>query len=197
MPHAIIVGTGQIGVACAALLIQRGWSVSTISRSLAPAGLAGTTHLIADRRDAAAFATAIGDGADLLIDTIAFDASDSAQTLSFIDRLGAVAAISSASVYCDGHGRTLVEADQNGFPVGMEQITEDYPVVGPSPANYSTRKSAMEQTLLAGADGKAIIVRPCAIHGPFSRHPREWWFVKRILDGRRTIPLMHDGASRF
>lgn len=197
MPDAIILGTGQIGVACASLLMRRGWTVSTISRSPVPAGLAGATHIVADRRDGAAFDTAIGDGADLLIDTIAFDAADSLQTVSFIDRLGAVAAISSASVYCDSHGRTLVEADQNGFPVGLERISDDDPAIGPGSANYSTRKSAMEQALLERADGKAIILRPCAIHGPFSRHPREWWFVKRILDGRRMIPLMYDGASRF
>jgi nucleoside-diphosphate-sugar epimerase len=41
------------------------------------------------------------------------------------------------------------------------------------------------------------ILRPFAIHGPGSTHPREWWFVKRILDGRRRIPLAWRGESRF
>ena len=41
------------------------------------------------------------------------------------------------------------------------------------------------------------VLRPGAIHGVGSRHPREWWFVKRILDGRRAVPLAWDGQSRF
>lgn len=41
------------------------------------------------------------------------------------------------------------------------------------------------------------VLRPCAIHGPGSRHPREWFFVKRILDGRRSVPLAWNGQSRF
>jgi nucleoside-diphosphate-sugar epimerase len=41
------------------------------------------------------------------------------------------------------------------------------------------------------------MLRPCAIHGPGSRSPREWWFVKRMLDQRPAIPLAHRGISRF
>jgi nucleoside-diphosphate-sugar epimerase len=41
------------------------------------------------------------------------------------------------------------------------------------------------------------ILRPCAIHGVGSSHPREWWFVKRMLDGRAAIPLAFRGESRF
>jgi nucleoside-diphosphate-sugar epimerase len=40
------------------------------------------------------------------------------------------------------------------------------------------------------------ILRPCAIHGINSKHPREWWFVKRMLDGRTRIPLVF-GDSTF
>ena len=41
------------------------------------------------------------------------------------------------------------------------------------------------------------VLRPGPIHGPGSRFPREWWFVKRILDGRKVIPLAYCGTSRF
>jgi len=56
---------------------------------------------------------------------------------------------------------------------------------------------ALEQALLQGARRPVTILRPCAIHGPGSRHPREWFFVKRILDGRRAVPLAWDGESGF
>lgn len=41
------------------------------------------------------------------------------------------------------------------------------------------------------------VLRPGAIHGVGSLHPREWWFVKRMLDGRPVIPLAYEGRSRF
>ena len=44
---------------------------------------------------------------------------------------------------------------------------------------------------------RATILRPCAIYGAYSRHPREWWFVKRLLDARTRIPLAVQGESRF
>jgi nucleoside-diphosphate-sugar epimerase len=55
----------------------------------------------------------------------------------------------------------------------------------------------MERELLTNASTPVTILRPCAIHGPHSKHAREWWFVKRLLDGRRRIPLAYGGRSRF
>jgi nucleoside-diphosphate-sugar epimerase len=78
-----------------------------------------------------------------------------------------------------------------------EPVTEAQPTVAPGPATYSSRKIALEQTLLEGARRPVTILRPCAIHGIHSRHPREWWFVKRILDRRAWIPLALAGGSRF
>jgi nucleoside-diphosphate-sugar epimerase len=55
----------------------------------------------------------------------------------------------------------------------------------------------LERHLLDEAAAPVTIPRPCAIHGFGSRHPREWWFVKRILDHRPAIPLAYRGTSRF
>jgi len=41
------------------------------------------------------------------------------------------------------------------------------------------------------------IIRPCALHGPGSTTPREWFFVKRVRDGRRHVVLVSRGESRF
>ncbi len=105
--------------------------------------------------------------------------------------------ISSASVYCDDRARTLDEARQNGFPEFSEPIREIQATVDPGPETYSTRKVALERTLLDQARGPVTVLRPCAIHGPGSQHPREWWFVKRMRDGRPMIPLAFEGRSRF
>jgi nucleoside-diphosphate-sugar epimerase len=111
--------------------------------------------------------------------------------------VGSFVVISSASVYRDSLGRTLDEALQNGFPELPDPILETHPTVDPGPTTYSTRKIALERHLLDEAAAPVTILRPCAIHGLGSRHPREWWFVKRILDRRRAIPLAYRGTSRF
>lgn len=41
------------------------------------------------------------------------------------------------------------------------------------------------------------MLRPGAIHGIGARHPREWWFVKRALDGRIRVPVYDAGRSVF
>jgi nucleoside-diphosphate-sugar epimerase len=110
---------------------------------------------------------------------------------------GAFVVISSASIYRDVTGRTLDEARQNGFPDMPNPIPETQPTVDPGPTTYSTRKVALERRLLDHATVPVTILRPCAIHGPGSPLPREWWFVKRILDGREKVPLAYRGTSRF
>lgn len=195
--HAIIIGAGQIGIACAEQLIASGWSVEILARSRSIALPAGAAERTVERSDTAALSRAIGAGGDLLIDTVAFDQTDADQLVQLADRFGAMAAISSASVYSDAKGRTLDEAAQNGFPTGMAGLAVGHRTVAAGDQNYSARKVALEQRLLSGAPDQAIIIRPCAIHGPHSRHPREWWFVKRMLDGRQRIPLAYGGESRF
>ena len=133
--------------------------------------------------------------ADCVIDTIAFDEGD--VTDYDPDRVGRLIAISSASVYRDTEGRTLDEAATCGFPEFTGPITEDQPTVAPGPDTYSTRKIRMEKAARARFGERATIMRPCAIYGLWSRHPREYWFVKRLLDGRARIPVMHPEVSRF
>jgi nucleoside-diphosphate-sugar epimerase len=150
-----------------------------------------------DRNEPGALATAIAAGADAIIDTVAFTSEHAGQLVELSESVGAFVVISSASVYCDAAGRTLDEARSNGFPELPVPIRESHPTVSAGPGTYSTRKIALENKLLDDARCPVMVLRPCAISGPGSLHPREWWFVKRILDGRTTIPLAYRGASRF
>jgi nucleoside-diphosphate-sugar epimerase len=129
------------------------------------------------------------------VDSIAFDEADIARYDP--DKVGQLIVISSASVYRDAVGRTLDEAAQTGFPQFAGPVTEAQSTVPPGPGTYSTRKVRMEQAAIARFGERATILRPCAIYGAHSRHPREWWFVKRMLDGRKAIPLANSGQSRF
>ena len=159
--------------------------------------LPGVASIRLDRNIPGALASAIGPGFDVVIDTVAYDDVHARQLLDIQADIGAFVVVSSASVYSDARGRSLDEAETNGFPRLPLPIPEGHITVTAGPATYSTRKVALEQTLLAGAKRPMIILRPCAIHGPGSPNPREWFFVKRILDGRSIVPLAFNGESRF
>ena len=139
----------------------------------------------------------VGMGDDRTAASSHLDAKHTLKLLGVQEGIGQIVTLSSASVYCDEQGRTLDEARENGFPDLPDRMMEDQRTVEPGPTIYSTRKIAMERTLLERARVPAVVLRPRAIHGPYSAHPREWWFVKRLLDGRSLIPLAFGGQSRF
>ncbi len=200
--HAFIVGgTGQIGRSLALRLQADGWDVTVSYRGKRgiPAELlqSGIRFVVLDREQPGALHSALKDGADAVIDTIAYDETHADQLLALQGNLGAIVAMSSISVYCDDEGRTLDEASATSIPIMPVPIPETHSTTQPGPATYSTRKVALEQKLLANARVPITILRPGAIYGPGALHPREWWFVKRILDGRQQIPLAYEGESRF
>jgi nucleoside-diphosphate-sugar epimerase len=187
----VLGGTGQIGWAVAARLVEAGWDVTVGSRGTRPAP-EGIRHIRVDRSEG----LAVVDGADLLVDVIAFTAGDALQALG--RDVGAIVAISSASVYADGAGRTLDGATgAEEFPRLPVPIPETQRTVDPGGATYSTRKVAMERVLLEQDRIPATVVRPCAIHGPHASSLREWYFVKRALDRRSRVILPYVGESVF
>ena len=195
----IIGGSGQIGRAVAANLLAHGWKVACAQRDAGgvPAHLRDRVETVTLDRNAQALAAALSAGADLVVDTVAFTAAHAAQLLDVAGDIGALSVISTGSVYRDADGRTLDEARETGFPRFPVPISEDQPRTKPGPATYSTHKAAMEDALLQHWPGDLAIVRPGAIYGPGCRSPREWWVLKRLLDGRPRIPLAYGGASRF
>jgi nucleoside-diphosphate-sugar epimerase len=195
-----ILGAGQIGRAAAVRLAAEGCAVRLAHRPGRPFPLelreAGIEEVLLDRSAAGDLSAGVGEGADAVIDTIAYTPADADQLRSIQDRVGAFVVISSCSVYRDADGRTLDEAFETGFPRFSGAIPETQPTTRPSPETYSTRKVALEEALGA-IDRPVAVLRPGAIHGPGCNAPREWWFVKRALDGRTRVPLAYDGASRF
>jgi nucleoside-diphosphate-sugar epimerase len=141
-------------------------------------------------------ALAVANGFDLLVDVIPFEAAHAEQLLA-VD-VGAIVALSSASVYRDDAGRTLDEAQsEDEFPDFGGAIPETQPTVPPGDENYSTKKAKLERVLLENGRVPATIVRPCAIYGPRDRMAREWHFLKRALDGRRYVLLANRGVGHF
>jgi nucleoside-diphosphate-sugar epimerase len=153
--------------------------------------------VVVDRADTAALQRAV-DGADVLVDVIPFTPDDGEQLVALGERVGAIVAISSASVYTDAEGRSLDEATRpDELPRLPVPIPEGQPTLQPGAATYSTGKAAVEHALLERSTVPATVIRPCAIYGPGDRQAREWHFVKRVLDARDRVVLAYEGRSRF
>ena len=199
MARAVLIGgTGMIGRATARALAEDGWEVVAVSRSGAlPDGLAelGVQAAMADREDDAQLRAALGAGADVVYDSVAFTREHGEQLNALEGLAGSLVVTSSASVYADDDGNAL-DGEGGHFPQLPIPIPETQRTVGPGDATYSTRKAELEQTLLDGPL-PATLVRACAIHGPGAKLPRELFFVQRARDGRRRVALASNGESQF
>lgn len=116
----LVMGCGQVGRAVALVFARAGWAVTVARRTAAapPPDLcaAGLRWLALDRDDDAALAGAAEDGFDAVVDTVAFHGGHARQWLGLQDHVGALAVISTGSVYADAEGLTLDEASAAGFP---------------------------------------------------------------------------------
>lgn len=202
MTRAVVIGaTGQIGRVAVGALARDGWEVTAVSRGGGrDAGWPEEVRIAAaDRADDVALAAAVGDGCDVLVDMVAYGPEHARQLAGLAGRVGSAVVISSLSVYEDDKGRNFdTQGEPDGFPEYPVPVTEDQRTIRPGEASYSTRKAGLERELLAVADQlPTTLLRAGAIHGPHCRTPRELYFVKRNLDGRRRRVLAYGGASRF
>jgi nucleoside-diphosphate-sugar epimerase len=150
-----------------------------------------------DRADTALLQRAV-EGADVVVDVIPFTPDDGEQLVGLGERVGAIVAVSTASVYTDAEGRSLDEATgPDELPRLPVPIPEEQPTLRPGAATYSAGKAAVERALMERSAVPATVIRPCAIYGPGDRQAREWHFVKRVLDGRDNVVLAYEGRSRF
>lgn len=192
----LLGGTGKTGRVLAQRLLGSGWDVVLASRGERPVP-DGAQHVALDRSDTDALCAALGDGVDALVDFVAFEPAHAEQLLSLAGRARSLVVISSASVYADAEGRSLDEIRAGEEARFRLPLTEREPTVPAGDETYSTRKRAIEEILLGQSKIPSTLVRAGAIYGPGDLNSREWYFVKRAIDGRPIVVLAHRGESRF
>ncbi len=197
----VLGGTGLVGRAIALRLARSGWHVDVTGRQVSnmPVELAGAgvSFVRADSRDAAELQSAFGTGADLLVDCVTYTADDARRILPLAGDAASTVMISSKAVYVDAAGN---HSNSDVAPRYDGPIRETQPTLAPRDIDYHTRegygpnKVAAEQVLLDSGLPVSVL-RPSKIHGPGAARPREWMFVKRMLDGRPAVFLAHRGAG--
>jgi nucleoside-diphosphate-sugar epimerase len=197
----VLGGNGQVGAAVALTLATEGWEVTSSGRTATrfPPELqeAGVRFIRSDRYAGGDLRQLLHPGADAVIDCVGYTAAHARMLLPFRPGIGSLVFISSKAVYVDGHGR---HANSDGPPEFPAPVTEEQPTMAPSDIDYNSRagyganKVAAENVLLDS--GMAVsVLRPSRIHGTGGQKPREWAFVKRVLDGRRHLLLAHGGRG--
>jgi nucleoside-diphosphate-sugar epimerase len=189
----------MIGRAVARRLLDADWQVDVTGRDPArmPANLAGARFVPADRADAGQLATALGGGADLLVDCICYTAEDARRLLPLARQATSTVMISSKAVYVDSAGNHSNSVTPPRFE---GPIHETQPTVAPSdadhnsPKGYGANKVAAEQVLL-DSGYPVTVLRPSKVHGAGALLPREWVFVKRVIDRRSAVFLAHRGMG--
>jgi nucleoside-diphosphate-sugar epimerase len=132
-----------------------------------------------------------------MIDCVGYTAAHARMLLPFHQEIGSLVFISSKAVYVDGQGR---HSNTDEPPDFGALVTEEQPTMAPSDIDYDSRegyganKVAAERALLDS--GMAVsVLRPSRVHGVGSGRPREWVFVKRVLDERRHLLLARAGRG--
>jgi len=203
----VLGGTGGIGSAVARhLLDQSGrggddWQVDVVARRGGPAAdtltATGATFVAGDRRDTSVLRDLLRPGADLLVDTVGTTRDDALQLRPFLDDVGSTVFVSSKAVYVDDRGRHANSVDR---PVFGGAVTELQPTVTAGDGDptsrdgYGAAKVAAEQVLLDHG-APVTVLRPSKVHGPGAGRPREWFVVRRALDGRERILLADHGRG--
>ena len=201
--RALVLGvSGLTGRAIAGELMTAGWEVTGTGRdpAHAPAHLQadGMRFVRSDRTDPADLADCLRDGADVVVDCVCYTAAHARRLLEHRASFGSAVVLSSKAVYVDDRGR---HSNSRQPPQFHGPVREDQPVLAPdlsgdyeSRDGYGANKVAAEHTLLDSGIPVSIL-RPSRIHGAGGARPREWFVVRRLLDGRTRLPLAHRGLT--
>lgn len=191
----LIGGTRFIGRAIVEQLLRSRHTVTVYHRGQHEVEFSGpVSHVHGDRRDYSRFQADLARlSPEAVVDVIPMNAEDTRAVVEALrGRIARSVHISSGDVYAPGQPIPIPEDAPTGPAEPVELRLGDQTI------SYS--KVAVEAVIQeAGAvsDFPATIVRLPAVYGPGDPLGREWFFVKRVLDGRRRIALPDGGLGLF
>jgi nucleoside-diphosphate-sugar epimerase len=191
----VIGGTRFIGRAIVEELLQWGHTITIYHRGRHEMEFSGpVTHVHGDRRDYPRFqADLAGLSPEVIVDVIPMNADDTQALVEKLrGRIRRSVHISSGDVYVPDQPIPLSE----DASVGSAEVVE-LPLDGTIlPYSKVAVEAAIREAQAAGGF-PATILRLPAVYGPGDPLAREWFFVKRVLDGRARIALPDGGLSLF
>jgi nucleoside-diphosphate-sugar epimerase len=186
----VIGGTGPTGIHIVQGLVRRGYRVSILHRGTHERDETppGVPHLHRDPYDAADLARALeGQRFDLVVAMYG-----RLRRIAEITRGVAGRFVSVGGVPAHRGWMNPYLYEPNGLPV---PIAEDGPTVAaPAEDEKGYRVARTEEVVFANHPNAAHFRYPYA-YGPYQVVPREWCFVRRLLDGRRRMILADDGLT--
>jgi nucleoside-diphosphate-sugar epimerase len=90
-----------------------------------------------------------------------------------------------------------VPPGQAGYPVPLREDDPPIREIGQADGDGLTARVLENERAVLDAAGRgafrATVLRYTMVYGPYSYIPFEWFFVRRVLDGRRRVALEADG----
>ncbi len=185
MKIAVIGGTRFIGVQVVRMLVDLGHTVVCVHRGRTHAAENRAACLHVDRKDRPAFARVMRElDAEVVVDLFAFD-DDSEQLLEVLPTtVRRVVHASSIDAYFD-------PPDAEARPVPIRETDSVRTERWKEFENLSC-EAALLRAAEAGRVETAILRLP-AVYGPGDYQFREWYFIRRALDGRAHVALPDGG----
>lgn len=213
----VIGGTGRVGPYLLRDLIRRGHDVTIVHRGQRsrPKDL-DAREILADRRDYFSFAARMRrENPDVVIDLFPGRAEDTRAVVeAFRGRIRASVHISAFDVYEQYVAVDLFDAWDVSPELAAELASRPLPIREGAPLRTAHLHphpgivAGFDKVLVeheirraeAAGDFPATILRAAAIYGPaVQSHDdprlREWYYVKRILDGRSMLALPDSGGA--
>jgi nucleoside-diphosphate-sugar epimerase len=151
-------------------------------------------HVHGDRRDYARFRADLARlSPEGVVDVIPMNADDARALVQALrGRIGRSVHISSGDVYAPGQPIPIPE-DAHLAAIELRELS----LHGQRVPYSKVAVEAVIREAQAEGDLPATILRLPAVYGPHDPLAREWFFVKRVLDGRQRIALPDGGLSLF
>lgn len=188
----VVGGTGPTGYALVRLLLAEGDRVTVLHTGAHEVDFGGEVeHLHADPTSLAELRAAVaGREFDVAVST----SGRLRHVVTVLSgRVGRLVAVTGLPAYTGWQ----VPVGRVGYPLPLRESDPPARPLADLPGDKLTAGVQHNERLVADAESRgafeAAILRYTMVYGPYSYIPFEWYFVRRVLDGRRTLALEGDG----